>query len=157
MPAGFMMMDPRAILKIEADQNGQPRQKLLLLHDDFPHGAHDARHFAKRAALLEAQNHRCAYCGVHFNDPAHDRSFDTIDHVVPRVAGGVAIWSNEIMACDMCNRGRGAMFAGNYFRAVKEMGRLGAYYWGRRKAMKAAQAKSRQRNDALAAALKAVT
>lgn len=47
-----------------------------------------------RASIFEAWNHCCAYCTA----PA-----DTLDHVVPRVAGGLTVAANLIPACRRCN------------------------------------------------------
>ena len=47
-----------------------------------------------RAGIFHAWNNECAYCG----DPA-----DTLDHVVPRSAGGLTVAGNLIPACRRCN------------------------------------------------------
>jgi 5-methylcytosine-specific restriction endonuclease McrA len=47
-----------------------------------------------RKRIFEAWNHSCAYCG----QPA-----DTLDHVVPRVHGGLTISKNLLAACRVCN------------------------------------------------------
>lgn len=101
--------------------------------DDFPLKSHIARGVTKRASLSEAQNHRCAYCGIRLTDTklAHDEA--TIDHVVPRVAGGRPIWSNEVMACRLCNEGRGAMYADHYFQIVTWKGREKAARYAHRR------------------------
>lgn len=99
---------------------------------DFPIKSTDARGFNKRSALSEAQNHRCCYCGTqlsnHVKDDHPDRA--TVDHVIPKIAGGHCKWDNEVMACRLCNHGRGAMNAYRYFEAVQQMGRYKAAAWG---------------------------
>jgi hypothetical protein len=47
-----------------------------------------------RARIFAAWDHACAYCTA----PA-----DTLDHVVPRVAGGLTVAENLIPACRRCN------------------------------------------------------
>jgi len=47
-----------------------------------------------RKQIFEAWDHHCAYCG----DPA-----DTLDHVVPRVKGGLTIKQNLVACCRSCN------------------------------------------------------
>jgi len=56
--------------------------------------------FALRARLSEAQNHRCAYCGVRMEQP-------TIDHVRPLSKGGALGWENAVAACLPCNQMKG--------------------------------------------------
>ena len=47
-----------------------------------------------RASIFEAWDHQCAYC---------DCPADTLDHVVPRSAGGLTVATNLIPACRSCN------------------------------------------------------
>ncbi len=47
-----------------------------------------------RARIFAAWNHQCAYCTC----PA-----DTLDHVVPRIAGGLTVEENLVPACGRCN------------------------------------------------------
>jgi hypothetical protein len=47
-----------------------------------------------RASIFDAWDHQCAYC----NQPA-----DTLDHVVPRSAGGLTVAGNLVPACQRCN------------------------------------------------------
>lgn len=47
-----------------------------------------------RARIFHAWDHQCAYCTA----PA-----DTLDHVVPRSAGGLTVVGNLIPACQSCN------------------------------------------------------
>jgi 5-methylcytosine-specific restriction endonuclease McrA len=50
--------------------------------------------------IFRRDNHRCQYCGEE-----HARL--TIDHVVPRRAGGPHSWENLVAACPACNRRKG--------------------------------------------------
>lgn len=47
-----------------------------------------------RRAVLQRDQHRCAYCG---------RRASTIDHVVPRSRGGKHRWENVVASCGSCN------------------------------------------------------
>jgi 5-methylcytosine-specific restriction endonuclease McrA len=58
-----------------------------------------------------AWNHECAYCG----DPL-GRS-PTLDHVVPKVHGGLTIRSNLVSCCFMCNSQKGHKPWVDWFRA----------------------------------------
>jgi 5-methylcytosine-specific restriction endonuclease McrA len=48
--------------------------------------------------LLLRDRYRCAYCG--------DRG-DTVDHVIPRAAGGPSTWENLVASCGRCNGRKG--------------------------------------------------
>lgn len=101
-----------------------------MTHDPtFPHDV-GAR---KIVVLAEAQNWRCAYCGIrcHGSPGAGDEA--TIDHVTPIIAGGLRQWANEVMACRLCNEGRGAMWARQYFIIVGHKGREKAARYARRR------------------------
>jgi hypothetical protein len=52
-----------------------------------------------RAGIFQAWNNECAYCGDHA---------DTLDHVVPRSAGGLTVAGNLIPACRACNGRKGS-------------------------------------------------
>jgi len=47
-----------------------------------------------RRAVLQRDNHRCAYCG---------QRGDTIDHVIPKSQGGATSFKNCVAACTSCN------------------------------------------------------
>lgn len=57
--------------------------------------------FSRRNVYIR-DDHRCQYCGEVFG--ASDL---TLDHVVPRVAGGKTSWTNVVAACRPCNRRKG--------------------------------------------------
>ena len=57
--------------------------------------------FSRRNVYLR-DHHRCQYCGEVFS--AADL---TLDHVIPRVAGGKTSWTNVVAACRPCNRKKG--------------------------------------------------
>jgi hypothetical protein len=47
-----------------------------------------------RASIFDAWDYQCAYC----TEPA-----DTLDHVIPRSAGGLTVAGNLVTACQRCN------------------------------------------------------
>jgi 5-methylcytosine-specific restriction endonuclease McrA len=47
-----------------------------------------------RRGVLARDNNTCVYCGKHA---------ETIDHVVPRAAGGTSTYENCVAACKSCN------------------------------------------------------
>jgi hypothetical protein len=51
-----------------------------------------------RADVLRRDEHRCAYC----SGPA-----DTVDHVFPRMQGGLTVEANLVAACRSCNSSKG--------------------------------------------------
>jgi CRISPR/Cas system Type II protein with McrA/HNH and RuvC-like nuclease domain len=63
-----------------------------------------------RERLCEAQNHRCAYCGVKFGAEFKHWTANltqaTIDHVIPRSREGTDAWENLVAACKRCNEKR---------------------------------------------------
>ena len=50
--------------------------------------------------IMRRDNYTCQYCGK----KSHEL---TIDHVVPKHAGGKHIWLNVVAACGPCNRKKG--------------------------------------------------
>ncbi len=57
--------------------------------------------FSRRNVYLRDQ-HRCQYC-----DEVFAAADLTLDHVIPRVAGGKTSWTNVVAACRPCNRKKG--------------------------------------------------
>ena len=146
------LLSKEAIEKLEADVAGVDRRVATAEWsgcEDYPNFGHLSRGFTKRQALSEAQNHRCAYCGIvmtepHPGWPTHRDTDATIDHYVPVAAGGLRIWSNEVMACRLCNQYRGAMWATTYFKRVQELGRTMAAQWAKKRQAKRAKARKRE-------------
>lgn len=91
---------------------------------------------AKIVILCEAQNWRCCYCGVVMVRGEQGPDSASVEHVVPRVAGGAREWENEVAACKLCNESRGAMYARQYFQMVQWKGREKAVKWARRRVAK---------------------
>ena len=50
--------------------------------------------------ILRRDNYTCQYCG-------RQTTLLTVDHVVPRHAGGAHTWNNLVAACPPCNRLKG--------------------------------------------------
>lgn len=94
-----------------------------MLDATFPYKSHEARDFTKRSCLCEAQNWRCCYCGIVFSDDLDSDAYPSLEHVIPFAANGTAEWVNEVMACTLCNRARGAMRAERYLQFVLWKGR----------------------------------
>lgn len=99
----------------------------------------------KLAILAEAQNWRCCYCGIRCDGPRNAHNAPSRDHVIPIVAGGLHRWDNEVMACNLCNNGRGAMPARRYLQMVIWRGREKAAIWGRKRQQKRAAARAAHR------------
>jgi 5-methylcytosine-specific restriction endonuclease McrA len=55
--------------------------------------------FTKRSVLSRDQ-HTCQYCGLQSRDL-------TLDHVIPRTAGGTTVWNNVVACCKRCNTKKG--------------------------------------------------
>jgi 5-methylcytosine-specific restriction endonuclease McrA len=54
--------------------------------------------FSRRNIAIR-DNSECQYCGKLLTLPEY-----TLDHVVPRVQGGVSKWTNLVLACIKCNK-----------------------------------------------------
>jgi 5-methylcytosine-specific restriction endonuclease McrA len=54
-----------------------------------------------RANVLRRDNHQCQYCGIR-KGPL------TLDHVVPKMRGGIESWENLVAACVKCNNKKGS-------------------------------------------------
>lgn len=52
-----------------------------------------------RRQIFEHWGHQCAYCGDYA---------DTLDHVIPKIHGGLTIRKNLISACRKCNGSKGS-------------------------------------------------
>ena len=61
-----------------------------------------------RASILEAWEHRCAYCG---------QEATTLDHVRPRSKGGQTDRANLISCCARCNSRKGSDDWQEWYRA----------------------------------------
>lgn len=57
-----------------------------------------------RASVLLRDNFMCQYCDTPFGEKEL-----TLDHVVPRSAGGRTEWSNIVAACRPCNSRKGCL------------------------------------------------
>ncbi len=75
-----------------------PRIVRLLFYDRLPR-----RNVTLNRRNIFARDHnRCQYCGRYF--PTSELS---LDHVIPRSAGGEASWENLVCACVKCNVKKG--------------------------------------------------
>ena len=57
----------------------------------------------RRKALFNRDNWQCQYCGVSLDDDTV-----TIDHIVPKMNGGIRSWNNCVTACKVCNIKKGS-------------------------------------------------
>jgi 5-methylcytosine-specific restriction endonuclease McrA len=67
------------------------------------------QHRTARARVLDGATH-CTWCGIGISDdlpPSHPQKA-TVDHLLPRVAGGTDTVDNLVPACFKCNTMRGA-------------------------------------------------
>lgn len=71
-----------------------PKVLLLRSYDKLP--AQEVKF--TRDTLFERDDHRCQYCGNHF-DPVDLN----MDHVIPRDRGGRTSWENIVTSCIKCN------------------------------------------------------
>jgi 5-methylcytosine-specific restriction endonuclease McrA len=65
------------------------------------------RRIALRARVGSEQAWRCCYCGVRTTDDKHSPLEATLEHIVPRSAGGPDVYENVVLACRGCNTVRG--------------------------------------------------
>lgn len=56
-----------------------------------------------RRSLFLRDSYTCQYCGV-----TPPKAHLTVDHVVPKVRGGISTWENVVCACQECNLRKGA-------------------------------------------------
>ncbi|MFH0879527.1 MAG: HNH endonuclease [Lentisphaerota bacterium] len=75
-----------------------PRIILLLFFDRIP--TKDVKF--TRLNVFERDKNVCQYCGKRF-----DRNDLNIDHVVPRLRGGLTTWTNVVCSCIACNCRKG--------------------------------------------------
>jgi 5-methylcytosine-specific restriction endonuclease McrA len=75
-----------------------PRIIRLLFYDRLPR---TEVKFNRRNIFARDKN-RCQYCGK--KQPTSELS---LDHVIPRSAGGKAVWANIVCACTKCNVKKG--------------------------------------------------
>ena len=68
-------------------------------------------------AIIARDGARCAWCGA---EPW--RRDLTLEHVLPRSAGGVTTPENALVACRRCNRARGSRPVVAYVRALLAAG-----------------------------------
>jgi hypothetical protein len=64
---------------------------------------HDWKRYFNRNVVFLRDEYSCQYCGK----KVHHRDL-TIDHVVPKYAGGKNTWSNCVSCCRSCNQKKGS-------------------------------------------------
>jgi 5-methylcytosine-specific restriction endonuclease McrA len=76
-----------------------------------------------RAWIFAEWSHACAYC----TKPA-----DTLDHVLPRLKGGLTVAENLVPACRRCNGAKGSddwrqWFADQAWHCIEREARIGRW------------------------------
>jgi 5-methylcytosine-specific restriction endonuclease McrA len=76
-----------------------------------------------RAWIFAEWSHACAYC----TNPA-----DTLDHVVPRIDGGMTVAENLVPACRRCNGAKGSddwqqWFADQAWHCIEREARIASW------------------------------
>lgn len=105
----FRLMDAATWIQLSEDEAPQdeeafiqtvrmrirvPKVLLLRSYDRLP--AQEVKF--TRDNLFERDDHRCQYCGNHF-----EPSNLNMDHVIPRDRGGRTSWENIVTSCIKCN------------------------------------------------------
>jgi hypothetical protein len=57
-----------------------------------------------RFEILERDGFKCQYCG---RNPREHNCILNIDHIIPRIKGGLTTYENLITSCKECNLGKG--------------------------------------------------
>ncbi|HED05279.1 MAG TPA: HNH endonuclease [Ignavibacteria bacterium] len=75
-----------------------PSVIILTNYDKLP------RRYVKfsRANIFLRDKNKCQYCGKEFK-----KNDLNLDHVIPRMRGGVSSWENVVCSCIPCNRNKG--------------------------------------------------
>lgn len=75
-----------------------PRVIILSNYDKLP------KRYIKfsRANIFLRDKNKCQYCGNEFK-----KNELNLDHVVPRIYGGISSWENVVCSCIPCNRNKG--------------------------------------------------
>ena len=73
----------------------------------------------KKEKLRKRQRNKCYWCGEQMNNRQYDRREITLDHIVPKSKGGLAVRENLVAACRECNERRGNMDATDFEKEMK--------------------------------------
>lgn len=63
-----------------------------------------ARRILRKFVVLSHYDFRCAFCGMDFLESVDAFLLSSLDHLVPRSAGGVGTQGNLVAACLTCNQ-----------------------------------------------------
>ena len=74
--------------------------------------------------LSEAQNHRCCYCYVTFDEENESPYSATFEHVIPTIRGGLSKLENLVLCCNTCNNIRGDRISAENFSELIQNGQL---------------------------------
>jgi hypothetical protein len=64
-----------------------------------------------RQSIFESWEWKCAYC-----EKDLDIDSATIDHILPKFKGGHNIKSNMLCSCSSCNRAKGSLLLGEWYK-----------------------------------------
>jgi len=79
------------------------RMPLVIRLVYYVHVPHSALVPFSRKTVMMRDKYTCQYCGA---QPS--RAELTIDHVLPKVRGGLSTWENVVCACKSCNNRKGS-------------------------------------------------
>jgi len=75
--------------------------------------------YERYISLCEAQNNRCAYCGIEMYIKKQNeyiryrKDLATFEHLHPKFLGGKHNYDNTVIACCLCNEFRGRLYINN--------------------------------------------
>ncbi|MFS8189156.1 HNH endonuclease [Rossellomorea marisflavi] len=81
-----------------------------IVHETLIHKFYDKQKFKKR--ILERDNKTCFFCS---------KTGDTVDHLVPRIRGGISSFSNCVCACRKCNKSKGELPLNDFLNCIEPL------------------------------------
>ncbi|WP_420909473.1 HNH endonuclease [Bacillus infantis] len=79
-----------------------------IVHETLIHKFYDKQSFKKR--ILERDNNTCFYCGLYG---------DTVDHIVPKIRGGISSFLNCVCACYRCNANKSDLSINDFLNCIE--------------------------------------
>jgi hypothetical protein len=81
-----------------------------IVHKTLIHKFYDKQTFKKR--ILERDNNTCFFCR---------KPGDTVDHIVPKIRGGISSFSNCVCACRKCNTRKGDLPLNDFLNCIEPL------------------------------------
>ncbi|MGD6848822.1 HNH endonuclease [Rossellomorea aquimaris] len=81
-----------------------------IVHQTLIHKFYDKQTFKKR--ILERDNYTCFFCS---------KTGDTVDHLVPKIRGGISSFSNCVCACRKCNKSKGELPLNDFLNCIEPL------------------------------------